>query len=355
MRTAYLAWAAAACLACAGCGGAREEYKYRIVVIPKGMTHEFWQSIHRGADRAAADLKAQRGLAVQVQFQGPAREDEAQPQIDIINHAVAQNVSGIVLAPQHSQTMVDPVERARGQNVPVLIIDSGLAKEDVIVKYIATNNYHGGQLAGEQLLKALAARGKKAPRVVLFRYKRGSESTEQREKGFEDVINKAIEQQKAKGEPTITWVSKDLEMGATQDEAQANSRPLLSDKGDQIDGIFAVNESSASGVVESLRSLGLNKKIVLVGFDSSGPLLQAVRDGDVEALIVQDPYRMGYLGVWELVQHLEGKDVTPGGQKVESTGEYVVTRENLDAPATRELFDPEAQAKRTLKAPEYGK
>jgi ribose transport system substrate-binding protein len=354
MRKAYLAWAAAACLACAGCGG-RETYKYRITVIPKGMTHEFWQSIHRGAERAAADLKAQRGLAVQIHWQGPAREDEAQPQIDIINHAVAQNASGIVLAPQHSQTMVAPVEDARRQNVPVLIIDSGLANQDVIVKYIATNNYHGGQLAAEQLLEALAARGKKAPRIVLFRYKRGSESTEQREKGFEDVINEAIERQKAKGEPTITWVSKDLEMGATQDEAQANSRPLLSDKGEQIDGIFAVNESSASGVAESLRSLGLNKKITLVGFDSSGPLLQAVRDGDVEALIVQDPYRMGYLGVWELVQHLEGQNVTPGGKKVESTGEYVVTKENLDAPATRELFDPEAQAKRTFKAPEYGK
>ena len=355
MRTAYLAWAAAACLACAGCGGGREDYKYRIVVIPKGMTHEFWQSIHRGADRAAADLKAQRGLAVQVQFQGPAREDEAQPQIDIINHAVAQNVSGIVLAPQHSQTMVAPVEAARQQNVPVLIIDSGLAKEDVIVKYIATDNYHGGVLAAEQLLKALEKRGKKAPRIVLFRYKRGSESTEQREKGFEDVINKAIAERKAKGEPAITWVSKDLEMGATQDDAQANSRPLLSDKGDQIDGIFAVNESSASGVVESMRGLDLNKKIILVGFDSSGPLLQAVRAGDVEALIVQDPYRMGYLGVWELVQHLEGHNVTPGGKKVESTGEYVVTKENLDAVSTRELFDPEAQSKRTLNVPEHGK
>jgi ribose transport system substrate-binding protein len=352
---AYLAWAAAACLACAGCGGNRETYKYRIVVIPKGMTHEFWQSIHRGAERAAADLKAQRGLAVQVQFQGPAREDEAQPQIDIINHAVAQNVSGIVLAPQHSQTMVAPVEDARQQNVPVLIIDSGLANTDVIVKYIATDNYHGGQLAAEQLLKALAARGKKAPRIVLFRYKRGSESTEQREKGFEDVINKAIAERKATGEPPIIWVSKNLEMGATQDEAQANSRPLLSDKGDQIDGIFACNESSASGVVESMRSLGLNKKITLVGFDSSGPLLQAVRDGDVDALIVQDPYRMGYLGVYELVLHLEGNNVTPGGKKVESTGEYVVTKENLDAASTRGLFDPEAQAKRTLKAPEYGK
>jgi ribose transport system substrate-binding protein len=355
MRKAYLAWAAAACLACAGCGGSRETYKYRITVIPKGMTHEFWQSIHRGSERAAADLKAQRGLAVQVHFQGPAREDEAQPQIDIINHAVAQNASGVVLAPQHSQTMVAPVEAARGQNVPVLIIDSGLANPDVIVKYIATDNYHGGVLAAEQLLKALAARGKMAPRIVLFRYKRGSESTEQREKGFEDTVNKAIAERKAKGEPTITWVSKDLEMGATQDEAQANSRPLLSDKGDQIDGIFAVNESSASGVVESLRSLGLNKKIVLVGFDSSGPLQQAVRDGDVEALIVQDPYRMGYLGVYELVLHLEGYNVTPGGKKVESTGEYVVTKENLDAPATRELFDPEAQAKRTLKVPEYAK
>ena len=92
MRTAYLAWAAAACLACAGCGGGREDYKYRIVVIPKGMTHEFWQSIHRGADRAAADLKDQRHLDVQVIWDGPNKESDIQEQISIINRQLAAHV-----------------------------------------------------------------------------------------------------------------------------------------------------------------------------------------------------------------------------------------------------------------------
>ena len=87
-------------------------------------------------------------------------------------------------------------------------------------------------------------------------------------------------------------------------------------------------------MLDALRSLGLNGKVRLVGFDSSEPLLQAVRDGDVDGLIVQDPYRMGYLGVWTLVQHLEGYDVSAGGKDL-STGEYVVTKENLDTPSNR--------------------
>jgi len=352
-------FALAACLALGGCGP-KKNYKYRIAVIPKGLTHEHWQSVHRGADRAAADL-AEKGLKVEIIWQGPQTESDALEQIGIIDRNIGRKVSGFVLAPQDSKQMVKPVELARADGIPTVIIDSNLDKDELAkdpgltVKYVATDNYNGGKLAAEHLLRVLEQAGNLAPRVVLFRYAVGSESTEQREKGFEDEVNRRIAEQKARGEPTITWVSNDKYAGATRDTAQREASPLISQFRDQIDGIFAVNESSASGVVESLRSLGLNKKIVLVGFDSSGPLLQAVRDGDVEALIVQDPYRMGYLGVWELVQHLEGKDVTPGGQKVESTGEYVVTRENLDAPATRELFDPEAQAKRTLKAPEYGK
>src|SRR5437773_9455508 len=95
-----------------GCSGAKEDFKYRVAVIPKGLTHEFWQSIHRGAQRAAVDLQSQKGIRVDVDWDGPLKENEAQAQINIIDRKIAAHVHGIVLAPQHSETMVPPVRKA---------------------------------------------------------------------------------------------------------------------------------------------------------------------------------------------------------------------------------------------------
>ena len=79
---------------------------------------------------------------------------------------------------------------------------------------------------------------------------------------------------------------------------------------------------------------------------------EALRDGDIDALILQDPYKMGYLGVWNLVHHLEGSTIEP---KVMSTGEYVVTKDNLDDQSTRELFDPKLQEQRKIESPAFKK
>jgi ribose transport system substrate-binding protein len=330
----------------------KQEQKYRIAVIPKGLTHEFWQSIERGAKRAGEDL-TQKGISTQILWDGPLKENDTHEQISIIDRNIARGVNGIVLAPQHSETMIEPVKRAINEGIPVLIIDSGLKNQEIIVQYVATNNYHGGELAAEHLLKILADQGKPAPKIILFRYQPGSESTDQREKGFEDVVNRKIEEQKKAGKPTITWLSKDQFAGPTKDTARQAAEPLLSNLRDKgIDGMFAPNESSASGTVDALRSLGLNKQLRLVGFDSSAPLLQALREGDLDGLILQDPYRMGYLGVWNLVQRLEGYKIEP---KVMSTGEYVVTKGNLDDQKTRELFDPELQKQRKIEPPGFPK
>ncbi|HEV8059928.1 MAG TPA: substrate-binding domain-containing protein [Gemmataceae bacterium] len=357
-RRVFLILSAMIVTVVSGCGSVKSNAKYRVVVIPKGLTHEFWQSIHRGAERAGADLKDRLGLAVDVKWDGPLEENETQAQLNIIDRNLAGKISGIVLAPQHSQALIPSVENAIKQGVPVLIIDSGLASEadKLIVKYVATDNYHGGRLAGEHLIKVLREAGNPAPRLVLFRYQIGSESTEQREKGFEDYVNSVIEEQKKAGKPTITWLSTDHYAGATEDSAMKEAGPLLNRLRDkQIDAIFAPNESSAAGMLASLRSLQMNKKVKLVGFDSSAPLVDALREGDVEALILQDPYRMGYLGVWTLVQYLEGYDVCPDGKHVQSTGENVITRANINDVATRQLFDPELQASRKIEAPTFTK
>jgi ribose transport system substrate-binding protein len=147
------------------------------------------------------------------------------------------------------------------------------------------------------------------------------------------------------------------------------AKPLLNNLRDKgIDGMFAPNESSASGVLEAMNSLELNPRPHLMGFDSSEPLLNAVRAGEMDGLILQDPYKMGYLGVWTLVHYLEGDDVTgpvvgpDGGHlppglsdsgKVQGTGEHLITKENVDARSTRELFDPVLQAERAMPHPLY--
>jgi ribose transport system substrate-binding protein len=330
-----------------GCGG-RPADEITIIVIPKGLTHEHWQSVHRGAQRCADDLFAQEGLLVRVIFDGPLRERDAMEQIRIVDRRVATGASGIVLAPQHSHTMTACVKRAAEAGLPVVIIDSGLAETDHIVKYVATDNYNGGCLAARHLLAKLREQGKTKPRLVLFRYAVGSESTEQREQGFMDTVKK--------GCPEAEWVSTDKYAGSTRDSAMREAGPLVHQFQDKMDGIFAPNESSASGMLDVLRSHELNKKVLLMAFDASKPVLQAIAEGDMVGSILQDPYRMGYISTWCCVRYIRGEDVNAGRKQMElSTGEFLITRENVNSEQTLGLFDPEAQKRRKIDPPRYQK
>ncbi len=351
---------AAVALALAGClpapNGPVKKAEYRIGVVPKGLTHEFWQSIHRGADRAAADLEKEDGIIVEVVWDGPRKESDALEQINIVRNLRNQGINGLVLAPQDSKQMVPAVEQCVEDNIPVVVIDSGLDKDvlkkqpDLIVKYVATDNYHGGQLAAEKLVGVLEKEGKTEPRLILFRYQVGSESTEQREQGFLDRIAQYNKEGKK-----IKIISDDKYAGATVETAKREASPLLGQFRDAgIDGIFAVNESAAFGMLNAMREQELNKKIHLIGFDSSEPLLQAIREGDVDGLIVQDPYRMGYLGVWTLVKHLKGHAVNLDHEQLR-TGEVYLTKENIDSDEMKGKFAAEFQAKRTIDRPTYPK
>jgi ribose transport system substrate-binding protein len=359
LRNVLLVLAAGVGLALTGCGPKGKDtssgsQKYIIAVVPKGVTHEFWKSIERGARRAAADL-AEQGISVQILFEGPRKESDLQEQNSIVQQmATSRGIHGLVLAPQDSKNSVPVVQEVVERKISVVIIDSGLDQPDLMIKYVATDNYNGGKIAAEHLLAVLAKDGKTAPKLGLLRYAVGSESTEQREKGFMDRINLETMEQKKAGKPTVEIVSDNIYAGATVDSAQSVTGPWLIQYKNKMDGVFAVNESSTSGLLNALRSQGLNKKIHLVGFDSAEPLLDAVEQGDIDGLVVQDPYRMGYLGVWTMVRHLERDDVSVGGKNL-PTGEHLLTKENLHSTQTRERFDPELQAKRTIALPSFKK
>ena len=186
------------------------------------------------------------------------------------------------------------------------------------------------------------ADGKPAPRLDPVPLSVGSESTEQREKGFLDYVNEEIARQK-KAEPADPprWLSTDKYAGATVGHRAAEkAAPLLH----TLPGPGSTASSRSTSRRDHRHAQrpaqpGAEQEGPPVGFDSSEPLAPGGREGDVDGLIVQDPYRMGYLGVWTLVQHLEGYDVAADGKNL-STGEYVVTKENVDTEEIRGLFDP---------------
>ena len=220
-------------------GSTGEKKKWRVMVIPKGTSHDFWKTIHAGALKAAEELGN-----VEVIWQGPQKEDERSQQIQLVQSAIASGVDGIVLAPLDSKALVKPVEEAIAKGIPVVIIDSGL-ESTKIVSYVATDNYNGGVLAAQRLGELLKGEGK----IILLRYAIGSASTEQREKGFTDTIAKEF--------PKITYLSDTEYAGATSDTAQQKAQNLVTRYRGQIDGVFCPNESSTVGMLRALEGAGM--------------------------------------------------------------------------------------------------
>ena len=290
----------------------------RFAVIPKGTSHQFWQSVHAGAEAGAQEVGN-----VEVLWKGPESEGDTAGQINVVRNFVTGGVDGIVLAPNHSQSLVAAVAEANAENIPVVIFDSGLGKGPSIVSYVATNNQHGGMLAAERLAESIQHKGK----VILLRYKPGSESTEQREAGFLEAMAK---------EKDIEVISSDQYAGTTPEEAMAKATQLLNKYRDEVNGIFAVCEPNCNGTLEALKQSGLAGKVQFVAFDPSESLIQGLNDKSVAGIVLQDPFEMGRQSVIALAKHLRGEKV----EAQVSTGEYVATGDNKDTPPFDRLLKP---------------
>jgi len=295
---------------------------YQIAVIPKGTTHEYWRSINAGAVKAQRELKA-AGTDVQIIWKGPLLEDDREQQIQVVENFVGRGVSAIVLAPLDSRALVAPVEDAVRAGIPVIVIDSAL-KSTMPSSTVATDNRKGGQIGGRRLGTLLGGKG----RVVMLRYEVGSASTEEREAGFLEVMKSEF--------PAIELVSTDQYGGATRETAYKAAQNLLNRYGAQMDGIFACNESTASGTLLALREQGLAGKVRFVGFDANDQLVSALKQGDVQGLVVQDPFKMGYLGVMTAVSVIRHEKVPLSID----TGVGLVTIDNMDDPAVSALIHP---------------
>jgi ribose transport system substrate-binding protein len=296
--------------------------KLVIAVIPKGTTHEFWKTVHAGA------VKAAREFGVEVIWKGPLKEDDREAQIKVVEDFISRGVSGMVLAPLDDSALRVPVTNAARSGIPVVIIDSDLKSEDY-TSFVATDNLKGGVMAGEKLAELVHDGGK----VMMLRYSEGSASTMNREQGFLEAMSR---------HPGTLVVSSNRYGGVTTESAYQASENLLAQfkTGDgalSVNGIFCPNESSTFGMLRALQDGGYAGKVRFVGFDSSAKLVEALQNKEIDALVLQNPMLMGYLGVKTMVMHLRGQEVP----KRIDTGVTVVTRDNMDRPEIKELLSPD--------------
>ena len=309
-----------AMVSCSGKSGSSSTIS--IAVIPKGTSHIFWQSIRAGAERAGKEL------GVEIIWRGPLREDDRDSQVSEVEGFISRGVSGIVLAPLDETALQGPVADAKQRNIPVVIFDSGLKGNDY-VSFVATDNLKGGELGGDRLAEAMNGKGK----VILLRYAEGHDSTAKREQGFLDALKK---------QGGIEVVSSNQYVGADVEGAYKRAEAILSsykkpDGSLGIDGIFTTNESSTFATLRVLQDNGWAGKVKFVGFDSSDNMVKGLRDGVLDGLVVQDPVKMGYLGVKTIVAHIKGQPI----EKRIDTGVHVVTPANMNQPEMNQLLHPD--------------
>ena len=304
------------CIALVAFSGCRRSSKKLIGVVSKGQAHQFWQAIHAGA------VSASRDYGVDILWNGPADETDIARQIQIVESMVARHVDGLAVAPTESKALVQPVEAAVKLGIPVTIYDSGLDATDYM-SFVATNNYEAGEMAARKLGTLLNGKGK----VIAINHMPGSASSMAREKAFAATLEKEF--------PGIQIVGSQYGM-SDRAKVLAAAENLLTAHPD-INGVFASAESSSVGAALALKARKLAGKVRFVAFDSSPDLVQDLQDGTIDALIAQDPFKIGYKAVQLLAEKFRGGQPP---KKVDLSA-IVITRPDLSKPEIHAMLFPD--------------
>ncbi|WP_229506994.1 ABC transporter substrate-binding protein [Pseudoduganella rivuli] len=288
-----------------------------IVFIPKSRDQDFWTFMRQGVDRAVREAGQ-----VQLTWRGPAHNDDIDSQIEILRLYSRPDVDAIIIAPTDRSRLADPVKQAAALGVKVVAVDSAL-DGNAHVNFVTTNNYAAGKLAAQHMSGLLNGKGT----VLVQRTIAGSGSTDDRANGFVDYLKKNA--------PHITIVA-DEYGGGTRGKA-ARSAALLLEKHPNVDGIFAVNESTSDGMLRALRQAGLGGIKKFVGFDTTDFLLDGLKKKDIHGLVVQDPRQMGYLSMKAAVAAAKG---APVKDPVILTDAVMVTRDTYQNPEIQALLVP---------------
>jgi ribose transport system substrate-binding protein len=296
-----------------GSSGAEVKALYNIAVIPKGTTHIYWQSVKAGAEQAAKEFNCN------IFWNGPERETDRERQIQIVEDFIVQKVDGVVLAPLDKDALVPSVDKLASLKIPCAIVDSGIDTSNYVT-FAATDNYQGGVLAARRMGEILGGKGN----LLVLKYVPGSASTTDRENGFIDTIGKEF--------PNMKIVDSKYGQDTVETALQAAEDMLTRNK--DVQGFYACNASTAVATLQALQSQN-RSEIKMVGFDAEKALIDGLKAGQIDALVVQNPFKMGYEGVKAIVMSIQGKPV----EKKIDTGVSVVTKDALDKPDIKALLN----------------
>ena len=300
-------------LVCAACNRSAEK---RVAVIPKATSSVFWQSVEAGA------LAAGQKYHLVVEWTGPPEETDYSRQIEILDSMIARHVDAIAIAAAERDALSNALDRAARENIPVTVFDSGVNSKNYMT-FLATDNFGAGKMAARRLGELLHGKGT----VAEIQHAPGSQSTGERERGFESVM--------ASDFPNIHIVARQYSMsdrakGMTVTENILTANPDLT-------GLFASSEPSSVGAAQALKARGLNGKIRFVAFDSSQGLVDSLKDGTIDALVAQDPFRIGFEAVGTLAEKLNGGQP----KKLVELPATVISKADLEKPEIHALLFPD--------------
>jgi ribose transport system substrate-binding protein len=293
--------------------------KPTIPVIVKDTTSNYWQIVLAGARKAGKDLN------VNVPELGAQSESDINGQISILENAVSEKPAAIVISPTQKAALGKPIDEA-AKKVKIIGIDSA-ADSKAFTSFLTTDNVQGGRIAADGLAAAITAKyGKAEGDVALITSIPGVGSLDERAKGFKEEL--------ASKYPGLKLVADKVADG--QATTGLNIMTDLITANPNLHGVFASNLIMAQGAGQAIAENKVADKIKLVGFDSDDKLIKLLTDGTIAALVVQDPYRMGYDGVKTALAASKGEKV----ETFVDTGANLITKENMTSPRSDELLHP---------------
>ena len=306
-RNKRLALCLALLLILSGCAAGAEPVRHKVALVAKSTQTEFWLSVFAGAEAAAAEYN------LELTTMGPAAEEDYEAQNQMIAGAVADGAEALVFSAIDFTENAPAVDAAAQAGVKVVSIDSGVDSAQVGA-YIGTDNYAAGRMAAQAALEHVE--GELV--VGLVNYDESTANGQERERGARDAL---AESGRARVAASVTTL---VEAG----RARADTADLLRNN-PEVNVLIAFNEPTSVGAARAVDELGLEEAVFLVGFDSNVATVDGLQTGSVDALIVQNPYAMGYLGVESAYKLLSGQ----GGELAPTvdTSTQIVYRSNLFA------------------------
>lgn len=277
---------------------------YEIYLITMDQEDRFWYFMNQGA----ADMASM--LGVNYIWDAPITRD-VEEQIRVFDNAVNSGANAILLAASDPVRISGAVENAKAAGVRIIYVDAPANIEAETT--FATENYNAGRIAGNAMISELVENGIQSGSIGIIGVTAENITTLNREKGFRDVIS----------EDGRYELLHTLYAGGIPDIAKEAANIYMNDRLDLV-GIFGTNEGSTIGLGNAIMERRSN--IIGIGFDITNEIQEMIRRDILKAVLVQNPYTMGYLGMAQAVAALQGYDTGP---PFIDTGVTLITRFNL--------------------------